>query len=157
MKNSDLFGFFPITEESTQSAAVVACDLAHRFSRKALNFGDGVKSITATLILTNPSELGLEHKERRPTFHPGLRKIEAFGTLVELEDELEFSLRPEFSSVSGISGEVEIARAIASALFDVHEQLRNFPVPNFDMNAFLSELETFFSTVSLEDVAAGEK
>ena len=157
MKKVDLFGFFPIAEVSTQGAATVACDLAHRFSRSASNYGDGVKSITATLILTDPSGLGEQHKEERPKFYPGLRKVEAFGTPVELEDELEFSLRPEFASVSGINGEVEIARAIASALFDIHEQLRDFPVPNFDINAFLSALETFFATVSIDEVVAEDK
>lgn len=145
MKHVDLFGFFPITEDGTQKAATIACDLAHEFSRTASDYGDGVKSITATLILTNPHDLGVHHKETQPEFHPGLRKIEAFGTMVELEDELEFSIRPEFCDINGATNKAIVANAIASALIDVHPQLVNMDIPRFDMKSFLSEIENFFT------------
>lgn len=140
-----LFGFFPITESSTQQVAPIARELAHEFSRTASNFGEGVKSIAATLILTDPHGLGAHHKEKRPKFHPGLRRIEAFGTVIELEDELEFSVRPAFSAIDGVGDRSTVANAIASALIDVHPQLTRMSIPRFDMRRFLSEFETFFA------------
>jgi shikimate kinase len=157
MRKMDLFGFYPITEETTQGAATIACELAHEFSCSASNYGDGVKSITATLILTDPNCLGAQHQEKRPKFNPGLRRIAAFGTVVELEDELEFSIRPEFTTVNGVSSRSIIANAIASALMDVHSQLESVDIAQFDMRRFLSEIETFFASVgqSGEGVAKG--
>lgn len=154
MKHVDLFGFFPITEDGTQKAATIACNLAQEFSRTASDYGDGVKSITTTLILTNPQDLGVNHKEKQPEFHPGLRRIEAFGTVVELEDELEFTIRPEFSDIDGATNRAVVANAIASALIDVHPQLANMDIPRFDVKSFLAEIENFFAKVG--QVSKGE-
>lgn len=147
MRNVDLFGFFPVSESCTQKAATIACELAHEYSRAASDYGDGVKIITATLILTDPQGLGVNHKEKPPEFHPGLRRIEALGTVVELEDELEFSIRPEFSAVDGVRDRAIVANAIASALIDVHSQLTSMDILRFNMRIFLSEIETFFTKV----------
>lgn len=145
MSNVDLFGFFPVTESSTLQAATIACELAHEFSRVASSYGDGVKSITATLILTDPTGLGVSHKDQQPEFHRGLRRIEALGTVIELEDELEFTIRPSFSTINGVSDRAIVANAIASALLDVHSQLATMDIPCFDMSSFLSDIETFFT------------
>ncbi len=142
----DVFGFFPITEDGTQDGARIACELAHEFSRTASDFGGGVKSITVTLILTNPQDLGTNHKDKRPVFHPGIRRIEALGTVVKLEDELEFSIRPDFAAVNGVNNKTDIANAIASALMEVHSQLARTDIPSFDMKCFLSEIGLFFSS-----------
>ncbi len=146
MRNLDFFGFFPVTEASTREVGTIAGKLAHEFSSTASGFGDGVKSISATLLLTNPRGLGRNHRLNRPVFHPGLRKIEAFGMDVELEDELEFSLRPEFSAVQWASDKAAISNAIASAITDVRDELEEMAITDFDMRTFLSEFEAFFTS-----------
>ena len=147
MSNEDMFGFFPITEAATQHAGFVACELAHEFSEVSSSYGDGVKSITATLILTDPQGLGTQQEDTVPEFLQGLRRVEVHGITVDIEDELVFAIRPEFTALVGAVDRAKVASAIVSALFDVHTQLCNLSIPNFDIRRFLSDLESFFSRI----------
>ncbi|MEM8684794.1 MAG: hypothetical protein AAGF72_15280 [Pseudomonadota bacterium] len=141
--NTDLLGFFCVVEQRTQEVVELADELAHEFSSKALDFGKGVKKVTATLILTDPQGLGEWHKLTPPKFYPGLRCLDYMGLVVEVEDALEFCIRPEFKVILRSRSKSEVAKAIASALMDANAELRGVDIPNFDMSLFLSELGAF--------------
>ena len=145
MRNADYFGFFCVTEQRTQEVAAIAAELGQEYSSEASDFGGGVKMITATLVLTDPRGLGEWHKPEPPKFYPGFRRLEDMGFVVEVEDVLEFSLRPEFDAVAKASSKPEVANAIAAGFIDAHSSLQDLCIPHFDMNAFLSEIGAFFT------------
>lgn len=151
MSKADLFGFFPVTETSTQHAGFVACELAEEFSNAASSYGDGVKTITVSLMLTDPRTLGRKHKDTTPEYISGLRRVEAHGITMDIEDALTFSLRPAFDAVLGAVDRAAVASAIASAMLDIHSQLSGMSIPDFDMQRFLSDVESFFAGAAHSD------
>ena len=149
----DFFGFFPITQSDTRDAGAFASDLARAFSEYASDYGTGVKSITVRLILTDPDDLGRGHKLTKPRFFPGTRIVRAHGVEVQLEDELEFSLRPAFSDVKNAQSSTEVSLAIADAIEQVRPDLKRMRIPDFDMERFLADIETFFRTAENDSCA----
>jgi hypothetical protein len=140
----DLFGFFPLTEARTQHAAVLAGRLAKAFSMGASAYGDGVKSITATLILTDPDGLGRNHRVKRPRYRPGTREITGHGVTVRLEDELEFSIRPVFSDICGVTTEAELAAALVPAIAAINRIWRGLKSHNSACVCFFRNLRAFY-------------
>lgn len=149
----DIFGFFPITQADTQDAGALASDLARAFSESASDYGTGVKSITVRLILTDPDDLGRGHKLTKPRFFPGTRIVRAHGIEVKLEDELEFSLRPALSDVKNAQSKTEVSLAIADAIEQVRPDLNRMCIPDFDMELFIADFESFFRTVGVGSCA----
>lgn len=139
----DFFGYFTVYEPQTSHLAVHAGTLGRAFSSAAGTYGNGVKSVTAELILTDPSGLGRLHKTRRARFSPGTRILKGHGLTVKVEDTLEFSIRPSFETISTAANEKDLAAAIVPALALVAPELLKLRVPDFDMQRFLSDLEVF--------------
>lgn len=139
------FGFFPITEPETSHVGPLVHTLGQAFSGsvQAEKYGTGVKSITATLILTDPDGLGRAHKLRRPKYSAGVQTIKAHGITLSTENTLEFGLRPVFADVRNVRTESEAAPALLPAIDQVKSALQNLDIPDFDQDRFLADLGAF--------------
>lgn len=144
-RSPQYFGFFVVTEPATSHVAPLAGELAKAFSLKAtpLLYGDGVKSITATVIATDPEGLGHRHKVKAPKFSGGVRTIKAHGLTAVIEDSLDVALRPDFAALAGARSSSEVAGAIAPCLPSLRATLCKLWLQRFDKDKFFSDLEQF--------------
>jgi hypothetical protein len=150
----EFFTFFVIGEPDTVHLGELAHKLAHAFSASVQPtcYGQGVKSITATLVLSDPEGLGKLHKLKRPRYTAGRQTIKAHGIVVSTEDTLEFGLRPTFDGVRNARSESQLACAIVPALTQAGPNLRALKVPDFDIDRFLSDLIAFFERAGQQGV-----
>lgn len=145
MSNTDFLGFCCVTEDRTRHVGELAGEIARDFSQNGLEFGSGVKRVTITLILTDPGSVGASHKPEPPKFMPGLQRFAGTGLIIELEDILEFTIRPDLGSVLNAHDKSEVASAIGAGLMDVYAELSDLGIADFDMKAFLSEFSLFLA------------
>ena len=139
------FGFSSLTQSETRHLSPLAQKLARDFSTsiEPKAYGEGVKSITATLVLTDPEGMGRLHKTKRPRYLSGKRTIKAHGVVVSIEDALEFTLRPSYGALGGVRSESQLACIILPELQRVKLGLVQLSIPNFSLDAFLTDLAAF--------------
>ena len=147
----DFFGYFVVSEPRTSHLVEHAMALGRAFSSTGGFYGTGVKQITATLLLTDPSR-GKLHRTKRPKYFPGTRLIRAHGLSAKSEDALEFSIWPSFDAVSSASNERDLAAAISPTIASIAPELLKLKVPNFSMQRFLSDLEHFLKRAATQGV-----
>jgi hypothetical protein len=142
------FGFFLVTERATSHVVPFANALENAFSSKAGSYGNGVKTITVKLQLTDTLVDQSWQRRNKPKYLAGVRQTKGHGLTVRIEDALEFTVRPEFESVVNASNEAELAKALLPALKEVEPSVIDLRVPNFDSQKFLGDLEAFLETAA---------
>jgi hypothetical protein len=144
----NFFGFFLVTEQATSHVVPFANTLEDAFSRKVGSYGNGVKTITVKLQLTDTVVDKRWQRRNKPKYLAGVREIKGHGLTARIEDALEFTVRPEFESVVNASSEAELAKALLPALKEVEPSVVDLKVPDFDSRKFLQDLATFLETAA---------
>lgn len=142
---NNLFGFSAFTQPETSHISSLAHGLADAFliSISSKEYGDGVKQITANLVLTDPNGTGRLHKVKRARYLPGKRTIKAHGLVVSIENVLEFTLRPSYAALCHVRTEAQLACAILPEVELAKSDLVRLSIPDFDLDMFLSDFAVF--------------
>jgi hypothetical protein len=102
------------------------------------DYGSGVKNVAIGIIVMEPKHTRT-HPIRNPVYTPGKRK--ARNLPVELEDTLEFDIKPPIDEVRSARNEAQLAELIRRSLGFVFPALLNLEIPNFAMDRFIADLD----------------
>ena len=126
----------------------------HQFSEElnahfaSKSFGSDLKGLTIGVILTSPK---FEHffKVRKPKYYDGKKAITYDGITVELEDALEYDIKPDYFSIKE-ADEIGIRKTLAGEILQSLGKIDTVKkIKDFDREGFKEDLESFFKEQNL--------
>lgn len=107
------------------------------------NYGNDIKCLTIGLIIKS-AQFDIFYKEKRPKYYHGKNLITLEGATVEVEDALEYSIKPDYSKLISADENAILKYVAQEILRSLHKIDTIKKIKNFDKDSFKKDLESFF-------------